>query len=261
MMSFSAERERMVQRQLALRGVKDPAVLEAMRTVPREVFVPGWLHEFAYDDAALPIEEGQTISQPYIVALMIEAAQVGPHDRVLEVGCGSGYAAAVLSRVAGEVYAIERHASLAELARKRLASLGCANVTVAQGDGSRGWEEHAPFNAIIVSAGGPEVPESLQRQLAIGGRLVIPVGAEPRTQTLLRLRRTAEHAFERDPFGRVQFVPLIGSEGWSAGVAPPPPHPAPRGAGQALARPAPLRPFPSLRTPLISRFRPRRLRG
>lgn len=259
MTSFSAERERMVQRQLMSRGVKGPALLEAMRTVPREVFVPDWLREHAYDDAPLPIEEGQSISQPYIVALMIEAAQVGPRDRVLEVGCGSGYASAVLSHVAGEVYAIERHASLAELARKRLASLDCSNVTVAQGDGSSGWEERAPFDAIIVSAGGPEVPESLLDQLAIGGRLVIPVGAEPRTQTLLRIRRTAEHAFERDSLGRVQFVPLIGSEGWSADGTPSPP--TPRGAGQALARPAPLLPFPSLRTPLINRFRPRRLRG
>lgn len=228
MASFSAERERMVQRQLASRGVRDPRVLEAMRIVPREVFVPGWLHEFAYDDAPLPIEEGQTISQPYIVALMIEAAQINPGDRVLEVGCGSGYASAVLSRLAAEVYAIERHASLADLASRRLASLGCANVTVTQGDGSGGWIEQAPFNAIIVSAGGPDVPESLLRQLAIGGRLIIPVGAEPRTQTLLRLRRTAEHAFERDSLVRVRFVPLVGSEGWSADGAPPPPHRAPR---------------------------------
>lgn len=206
----------MVHRQIASRGIRDEAVLRAMRTVAREVFVPGWLHEFAYEDSALPIEEGQTISQPYVVALMVEAARVGPTDRVLEVGCGSGYACAILSRVARRVYAIERHQSLADLARRRMQSLGYDNVVIVQGDGSRGWAEEAPFDIIIVSAGGPDVPHSLLEQLAIGGRLVIPVGAEPRTQTLLRITRRAEHDYERESLGRVQFVPLVGSEGWSA---------------------------------------------
>lgn len=218
----------MVARQIASRGVKDPHVLEAMRTVPREVFVAGWLHEFAYEDSPLPIEEGQTISQPYIVALMIEAAEIQPGHRVLEVGCGSGYASAILSRIARQIYAIEWHDALARLARQRLGDLGYDNVVVKQGDGSLGWPEQAPFDAIIVSAGGPVVPPSLLEQLVIGGRLVIPVGAEPRTQTLLRIRRTGEDQYDRESLGQVQFVPLVGSEGWSADGLPIAPHRAPR---------------------------------
>lgn len=237
MVSFADQREAMVRKQIASRGIGDEAVLRAMRTVPREAFVPGWLHEFAYEDSPLPIEEGQTISQPYIVALMIEAAGVGPADRVLEVGCGSGYASAVLSRVARKVYAIEWHRSLADLARQRIRSLGYDNVVVVQGDGSRGWADEAPFDVIIVSAGGPDVPHSLLEQLAIGGRLVIPVGAEPRTQTLLRVTRKGEHDYERESLGRVQFVPLVGSEGWSADGLPLAPHRAPR----PLRVPAPQR--------------------
>jgi len=228
MVSFVAQREAMVQRQVESRGIRNDAVLRAMRSVPREAFVPGWLHEFAYEDSPLPIEEGQTISQPYIVALMIEAAGVGPGDRVLEVGCGSGYASAVLSRVARKVYAIEWHESLADVARRRMQTLGFDNVEIVQGDGSLGWAEHAPFDVIIVSAGGPEVPRSLLEQLAVGGRLVIPVGGEPRTQTLLRVRRSGEHEYERESLGRVQFVPLVGSEGWSADGLPLGPHRAPR---------------------------------
>jgi protein-L-isoaspartate(D-aspartate) O-methyltransferase len=205
----------MVKQQIAARGVHDEAVLEAMRSVPREQFLSGRMHEFAYEDAPLPIEEGQTISQPYIVAVMIEAAGIKPTDRVLEVGAGSGYASAVLGRIAKEVFAIEWHAGLAESAQQRIERLRYHNVQIVQGDGTLGWPEHAPFDVIIVSAGGPEVPQSLLQQLKIGGRLIIPVGDKPRTQDLLRIRRTGEHQFERDELGRVQFVPLVGTEGWS----------------------------------------------
>ena len=187
----------MVERQIAARGIRDERVLSAMREVPREAFVPENLREFAHDDTPLPISEGQTISQPYIVALMAEAAGIGPLDRVLDVGTGSGYAAAVLSRLAERVYSIERHASLAEAARQRLEALGYTNVEVRVGDGSRGWPEAAPFDAILVAAGAPDVPDALKRQLAIGGRLVIPVGGEERSQRLLRLRRTARTSSRR----------------------------------------------------------------
>jgi protein-L-isoaspartate(D-aspartate) O-methyltransferase len=228
MRSFLEQREAMVRRQLTSRGVRDARVLAAMGSVPREQFVSAALHEFAYEDAPLPIEEGQTISQPYIVALMIEAAEIGPGDRVLEVGAGSGYATAVLSRVAGTVYAIEWHERLTQLARRRIDSLGYDNVHIRCGDGTLGWPEHAPFDAIIVSAGGPEAPRTLTQQLAIGGRLIVPVGDEPRTQNLMRIRRTAEHQFERDELGRVQFVPLVGSEGWAADGLPVAAHRAAR---------------------------------
>lgn len=218
--SFAMQRERMVERQIASRGVSDDRVLNALRNVPREQFVAGRLQEFAYEDAPLPIEEGQTISQPYIVALMIEAAQVEPGDRVLEVGAGSGYAAAVLGQIAAEVYAVERHESLADLAGRRMKRLGYRNVHVVHGDGTRGHPEKAPFDVILVSAGGPEAPPSLLEQLKIGGRLIIPIGDSPRTQDLVRIRRTADRGFERDDLGQVQFVPLVGSEGWSIDGAP-----------------------------------------
>lgn len=206
----------MVEQQIARRGVRDRLLLSAMRAVPRERFVEARLQEFAYDDTPLPIEAGQTISQPYVVALMLEAAGITPGDRVLEVGAGSGYAAAVLGCMAGEVFAIERHEELAARARERIEKLGYANVQVLAGDGSLGLPAHAPFDVIIVSAGGPDVPRSLLNQLAIGGRLIIPVGDDARTQTLLRIRRVEEHRFDRDDLGRVQFVPLVGAEGWSA---------------------------------------------
>jgi protein-L-isoaspartate(D-aspartate) O-methyltransferase len=209
---FEEQRERMVARQIASRGVTDECVLVAMRAVPRELFVPEAVREFAYKDAALPIEEGQTISQPYIVAVMIEALELEPGDRVLEIGAGSGYAAAVMSRVVREVFAVERHASLAELARERAQRLGYENVEILHGDGTLGWSEHAPYDAIVVAAGGPGIPESLLEQLRIGGRLIIPVGTALRSQDLVRVRRTGRHDFERESLGRVQFVPLVGSE-------------------------------------------------
>jgi protein-L-isoaspartate(D-aspartate) O-methyltransferase len=218
--STKARRDGMVEHQILARGVSDPRTLDAMRTVPREEFVPPDLAEFAYEDAPLPIDEGQTISQPLIVALMIEALEVKPTDRALEIGAGSGYAAAVLSRVAGEVYAVERHASLADQARKRMDRLGYGNVHILAADGTLGWPGHAPYDAILVSAGGPEIPRSLREQLAVGGRLVIPVGEELRSQQLLRVRRTSDDQYEQESLGQVQFVPLVGTQGWSLDGGP-----------------------------------------
>ncbi len=208
-----AERGRMVETHLVARGIRDPVVLAAMRSVPREQFIAGELAEFAYEDGPLPIETGQTISQPYIVALMLEALGLQAHGRVLEVGTGSGYAAAVLSRIAAEVYTIERHAELAAAAESRLEVLGYANVRVLHGDGTLGWAEHAPYDGIVVAAGGPEVPGPLLEQLADGGCLVIPIGSTPRDQELIRVCRRSGH-FTRESLGGVRFVPLIGAEGW-----------------------------------------------
>jgi protein-L-isoaspartate(D-aspartate) O-methyltransferase len=208
-------RDRMVRVQIESRGVRDRRVLEAMREVPRERFVEEGFAEFAYEDGALPIAEGQTISQPYIVALMIEAAEVGPDDRVLEIGAGSGYAAAVMSRIAGRVFAIERHASLGAAARRRFKDLGYDNIELRVGDGTLGWPEAAPFNAILVAAGGPQAPPALKQQLAIGGRLVVPVGGDERQQTLRKFTRRSETEFEEEDLGAVMFVPLIGEQGWT----------------------------------------------
>jgi protein-L-isoaspartate(D-aspartate) O-methyltransferase len=215
-MSDSAARERMVARHLQARGIRDAAVLTAMREVPREAFLPPGLEEFAYEDAPLPISHGQTISQPYIVALMAAALELQPSDRVLEVGTGSGYAAAVLAHLAREVYTVERHAELAEHAERKLAELGLHNVHVRHGDGSLGWPEHAPYQAIVVAAGGPRVPPALLQQLALHGRLVIPVGDEPSEQSLQRIRRTARDRFQAETLSAVRFVPLIGAQGWDA---------------------------------------------
>jgi protein-L-isoaspartate(D-aspartate) O-methyltransferase len=215
MLDLGQLRARMVDVQIAGRGIHDRPILKAMKAVPREVFVDPGLEEFAYEDAPLPIDEKQSISQPYIVAMMIQASEVEPGDRVLEVGAGSGYAAAVLSRIASEVYAIERHPSLAEKAQERLQRLGYDNVAIRAGDGTLGWPEAAPFDAILVAAGGPEVPSPLKDQLAIGGRLVIPVGDAERYQHLLKITRTEQDAFEEEDLGPVMFVPLIGREGWA----------------------------------------------
>ncbi|MGZ3273286.1 MAG: protein-L-isoaspartate(D-aspartate) O-methyltransferase [Caulobacteraceae bacterium] len=220
MLDLLHAREMMVERQVARRGVHDSRVLEALREVPREAFVPKGLQEFAYEDSPLPIEAGQTISQPYIVALMLEAARIGPHDRVLEVGAGSGYAAGVASRIAGHVYAIERHEALAKLAASRLARLGYDNVQVRTGDGARGWPEAAPFDVILVAAaGGPRVPEALKSQLTIGGRMVIPVGDVQTDQRLIRVTRTGPADWIEQDLGGVTFAPLIGEEGWTDGVS------------------------------------------
>ena len=212
---LARDRAFMVERHLEARGITDPHVLRAMGEVSREAFVSEPLAEFAYEDAPLPIEAGQTISQPYIVARMVELAELRPGDKVLEVGAGSGYAAAVMGRIAAHVYAIERHEELATQARAREAKLGYTNVEIICADGTKGWPEAAPFDAIIVSAGGPKVPEALKRQLAIGGRLVIPVGRGIH-QTLMLVRRTGEDSFEQEDHGAVTFVPLIGEEGWGA---------------------------------------------
>jgi protein-L-isoaspartate(D-aspartate) O-methyltransferase len=224
--AFIEKRRRMVAEQIAPRAIVDEAVLDAMYAVPREMFVPASAAEFAYEDTPLAIEEGQTISQPYVVALMAAALKLTPRDRILEVGAGSGYAAAVLSRIGAEVYAIERHESLAELARRRMKDLGFDNVQILHGDGTLGWEEHAPYDAIVVAAGGPVVPDALRAQLAIGGRLVIPVGATPRVQELVRVTRTGQREYQQEELGGVHFVPLIGAQGWT--------EPAPAGE---IARP------------------------
>lgn len=212
-MDFTSARDRMVDAQIAGRGVHDLRVLAAMRRVPREAFVGPGSEASAYRDAPLPIGEGQTISQPYIVAVMIEAAAVKPGDRVLEIGAGSGYAAAVLAEIGGHVHAMERLASLAQAARQRLAALGYA-VELRVGDGTLGWPEAAPFDAILVAAGGPNVPEPLKQQLAVGGRLVIPVGARDAHQTLLKITRRSGGDFEEEDLGPVMFVPLVGAGGW-----------------------------------------------
>ncbi|MEP7057933.1 MAG: protein-L-isoaspartate(D-aspartate) O-methyltransferase [Caldimonas sp.] len=206
---------RMVDEQIASRGIDDAALLAAMRAVPREAFVPEDEREFAYEDAPLPIGVGQTISQPYIVALMLEAAQIGANDRVLEIGAGSGYATAVASLLAARVYAIERHRSLAGAALERLRALGYAeNVELRCGDGSGGWPEAAPFDAIIVSAGAPGVPAALRDQLGPGGRLVLPVGPEERSQRLVKVTRRSATRFDEETLCDVRFVPLIGEHAW-----------------------------------------------
>jgi protein-L-isoaspartate(D-aspartate) O-methyltransferase len=212
-LDFKILRDEMVSRQIAARGVRDERVLEAMGTVPREAFVSERLAELAYNDNPLPIGEEQTISQPYVVALMAEALELRPEDRVLEIGAGSGYAAAVLSRLAREVFTVERHESLAQEARERIGRLGYSNVQVHQGDGTLGWPEDAPYDAIVVAAGGPEVPQALLDQLAEGGRLVIPLGPDIRSQDLIRVRRKGG-SFLREDLGPVRFVPLIGDQGW-----------------------------------------------
>lgn len=203
----TAEREAMVTHQLARRGVVDARVLEAMRCVPREAFVPADWRPEAYEDSPLPIGAGQTISQPYVVARMLELAQLAPGDRVLEVGAGSGYATAVISRIADRVYGVERQGALVGAARQALADLGYRNASILHGDGLQGLAQDAPFDAIIVSAGG-DLPEALKSQLAIGGRLVIPLDING-YQMLTRVLRLAEDDFEVTQHEAVRFVPLL----------------------------------------------------
>lgn len=213
-MKFETQRERLVENDLRMLGIRDEAVLRAMKLVPREAFVSEEMREFAYRNAPLPIGSGQTISQPLIVAHMAEALELAPHERVLEIGAGSGYAAAVLSRIAKEVYTIERHRELADTARERLQRLGYDNIEVRCGDGTRGWPDKAPFDAIVVAAGGPKIPSALLQQLRIGGRLVIPVGEQQDAQQLVRAIRRGQDEYEYDELGAVRFVPLIGEAGW-----------------------------------------------
>ena len=214
MTDFAAAREKMVQRQVAARGIHDARVLEAMRAVPRELFVPEHLSEFAYEDSPLPIDADQTISQPYIVALMLEAAELEGDDKVLEVGAGSGYAAALIAKIVDEVIAIERHLELAQAAGERMERLDYENVSIYEGDGTRGFPDKAPFDAIIVSASGSHVPEVLLQQLEVGGRLVMPVGEPHEVQKLIKVTRTAEVEYEQEELGAVRFVPLIGAHAW-----------------------------------------------
>jgi len=214
MTDFAARREAMVDRQIAARGIRDPHLLEAMRAVPREAFVPAALAGLAYEDSPLPIEAGQTISQPYIVALMIEAAGIAPGAAVLEIGAGSGYAAAVIGRIAERVIAIERHGELAALAEARMRRMGYGNVSIVHGDGSTGKSDGAPFDAILAAASGSHVPEALKRQLAIGGILVMPIGEPGAVQTLVAVTRTGDESYRTRDLGPVRFVPLIGEEGW-----------------------------------------------
>jgi protein-L-isoaspartate(D-aspartate) O-methyltransferase len=246
MKDLAHQRARMVEMQIARRGIRSEHVLEAMRRVPREKFVSEGLAEFAYEDTPLPIEDGQTISQPYIVAYMTDAADVHPGDKVLEIGTGSGYAAAVLAQIAAEVYTIERHPRLAEIAGRRFAELGYANLKLRTGDGTLGWPEAAPFDAILAAAGGPEIPENLKRQLAVGGRLVMPVGPQPRQQKLIKLTRTGEDSFSTENLGDVLFVPLIGAQGWAEDERTRSVPPAPQTAAQPPARAKAKRPLPEM---------------
>ncbi len=206
-------RAEMVRAQLERRGIRDKRVLEAMATIPREVFVPEAPARVAYDDRALPIERGQTISQPYIVARMTELLGVQEGDRVLEIGTGSGYQAAVLARLGARVVTIERHETLARGAIEHLADLAVENVEVRVGDGSRGDPDGAPWDGIIVTAAAPEIPAALREQLAIGGRLVIPVGARWEQELIVVERRSQTEWRERSD-GAVVFVPLVGEGGW-----------------------------------------------
>ena len=206
-------RDRLVRDQIKGRGISDSLVLAAMSKVRRELFVPAYLQNEAYGDWPLPIGAGQAISQPYIVAFMIEALALHGGEKVLEIGAGSGYAAAVLAEIAGEVFAIERIEELAKLAKANLAAAGCRNVRVRHADGSEGWREEAPFDAILVSAGAPDVPKSLQNQLSENGGLVIPIGNGQTNQELVRLTRIDDGKFQRETLTQVRFVPLIRHRG------------------------------------------------
>jgi len=197
------------------RGIRDAAVCKALRAVRREAFVPAEVREFAYQDSPLPIGNEQTISQPYIVALMATALELEADDRVLEIGTGSGYAAAVLGHIVSEVFTVERYGELAETAQQQLDDEGIENVLVLHGDGTEGWPSHAPYDAIVVAAGGPDVPQPLLDQLAVGGRLVIPVGRDRSLQKLIRVTKRSEESYEREDLGDVRFVPLVGTAGWN----------------------------------------------
>ncbi len=209
---YKKARERMVQTQIASRGIKDSRVLQAMLKIPRHLFVEEALKEQAYGDYPLPIGEGQTISQPYIVALMTEALELKGREKVLEIGTGSGYQAAILAELVRWVYSIERYPSLAYSAKKLLEKLGYRNVIIKVGDGTKGWPEFAPFDAIIVTAAGPDIPEPLIEQLAEGGRLVMPVGDEW-SQYLIKLVKKAGK-IHKENLGAVRFVKLVGEYGF-----------------------------------------------
>ena len=205
----------MVESQIRARGISDPRVLAAMEKVPRHLFVNEALRDQAYNDSPLPIDGGQTISQPYIVALMTEAMELTGKDKVLEIGTGSGYQTAILAELAEHVFSIDRVALLASAARKLLESLNYYNVAIRVGDGTYGWREEAPFDAIIVTAGAPNIPKTFVEQLSIGGRLVIPVGSR-HSQSLTKITRLSEDAndIKKEDLGGCRFVDLIGEYGW-----------------------------------------------
>lgn len=214
MFDFAALRAEMVAEQLEKRGITETAVLQAMATVPREQFIPDTYQANAYNDGPLPIGDRQTISQPYIVAFMIQLLDIQPNSIVLEIGTGSGYAAAVLSQIAAQVITVERHQKLAASARERLTALGYDNVIVMEGDGTLGCEEFAPYDGIVVAAGGPSIPISLKEQLKLGGKLVMPIGDNKRKQQLYQITRQDNYQFIEKRKGAVSFVPLIGQAGW-----------------------------------------------
>ncbi|MBE9514218.1 MAG: protein-L-isoaspartate(D-aspartate) O-methyltransferase [Chloroflexi bacterium] len=209
---YDKEREHMVESQLMRRGIKDRRVLDAMRQVPRHLFIPKDMRDLAYCDGPLPIGQGQTISQPYIVALMTELLELTGQEKVLELGTGSGYQAAILSRLVSQVYSVERHATLAEQAEKVFTQLGYDNIVISVGDGTLGWPEHSPYEAIIVTAAAPDVPQPLMEQLADGGRLVAPVGSRW-SQVLAKVKRQGE-TLTKEHLTAVAFVPLVGKYGW-----------------------------------------------
>jgi protein-L-isoaspartate(D-aspartate) O-methyltransferase len=206
-------RQRMVESQLRRRGIRDPRVLDAMGLVPREEFVPADVRDLAYEDRALPIGYGQTISQPYTVAFMCEALELAGHEKVLEIGSGSGYGAAVLSRLAGEVHTIERISALWQEAKARLERLGYDNVHAHLSDGTLGFPSQAPFDAIVVTAGAEQLPAPVREQLAEGGRIVIPLGRTPHSQSMIRFTLRHGHWRATD-LGSFAFVPLVGRLGW-----------------------------------------------
>jgi protein-L-isoaspartate(D-aspartate) O-methyltransferase len=212
---MTIQRLRMVDRLRDHYHIADPRVLDAMSRLARHTFVPEAIRSQAYNDNALPISSGQTISQPFIVARMTELLELKGNEKVLEIGAGSGYQTAVLAMLARKVFAIERLPHLAEEAKGRLRQLGVRNITLKSGDGTNGWDAYKPFDAILVAAGGPEVPDPLVHQLAIGGRLVVPVGPDQKHQTLIRVIRN-ETGWTQENFGPVAFVPLIGEHGWDA---------------------------------------------
>jgi protein-L-isoaspartate(D-aspartate) O-methyltransferase len=215
MNKYKKQRLRMVESQLRSRGIRDERVLQAMLKIPRHLFVDEWLRDRAYSDNPLPIGDKQTISQPYIVALMTEALELRGHEKVLEIGTGSGYQAAVLAELADRVCSIERIAAIASRGRTLLESLNYFNVLIWVGDGTYGWREESPFDAIIVTAGAPEVPKVYKEQLAVGGRLIIPVG-DLHTQSLLKFTRLSEdiNDMKVEDLGGCRFVSLIGEHGW-----------------------------------------------
>lgn len=252
-------RESMVTRQIASRGIKDNYVLEAMRSVPREAFLPENSASLAYADMSAPIGYGQTISQPYIVARMAQLADLHPTDKVLEIGTGTGYGAAVLASISDHVYTMESEEALAARAESTLQGLGYHNVTVLRGDGTGGWPDEAPYNAIIVTAAAPDIPDPLKAQLAVGGRLIIPAGPEKTHQTLYKIIRIGETEFVREEYEQVAFVPLVGKYGWHNKEKEPEnplpsgtPTPSGRKPAELLRRDA--EPLPSPDSPHFARF-------